>query len=452
MADEEVYYSAKHWAKKSEKFANETKDAKESAETAIALVEGFDTTVEQAKTAITSLATEEKNNIRTVGDEEETAVTNAGTTGVANVKAAETTGVANVNKATSDGVAQIQAEATGFVKTSGDQTIDGVKTFTRGTASVKVSRGDATYGEIMFTKNDGTRTGGVRNIQEPTGNTTMIYVTSDDGTAIKGNINLVFDGTTVKTYSPTPPASDNSTQIATTNWCYDPAKSTNLVHRTGNETVNGVKTFKNSMILNYNTNFIRSHNSDFNVTSAASTANGIQIQLQDYAGNASGLVENWSYTNGDKYMIMRCYSRVTGTQKQGQIGVGVRADGTIYTIAPTPPASDNSTQMATTAWVHNNKATIVGWGIPDYSSGVTISTESYTAPSAGLMSIFANIGNSNVDKKIKVNGNQVGLVYGWSGDWAGNANCFTFPIAKGDVVSELYTSGTNIFYPFKGVK
>lgn len=319
MADEEVYYSAKHWAKKSEKFANETKDAKESAETAIALVEGFDTTVEQAKTAITSLATEEKNNIRTVGDEEEASVTNAGTTGVANVKAAETTGVANVNKATSDGVAQIQAEATGFVKTSGDQTIDGVKTFTNGTASVKVSRGDATYGEIMFTKKDGTRTGGFRSISD-NNNTTLMYVTSDDGTSIKGNIQVVFDGTTVKT------------------------------------------------------------------------------------------------------------------------------------SAPTPPASDNSTQIATTAWVHNNKATIVGWGIPDYSAGVTISTESYTAPSAGLMSVFAFIGSSNVNKQIKVNNNQVGLVYGWGGDWAGTINSFTFPVAKGDVVSGLYTSGTNIFYPFKGVK
>lgn len=107
MADEEVYYSAKHWAKKSEKFANETKDTKEAADTAIALVDGFDTTVSQAQAAIINLSTEEKNNIRTIGDEEEASVVSAGETGVANIKAAETTGVANVNQATNNGITQI---------------------------------------------------------------------------------------------------------------------------------------------------------------------------------------------------------------------------------------------------------------------------------------------------------------------------------------------------------
>ena len=52
------------------------------------------------------------------------------------------------------------------------------------------------------------------------------------------------------TSAPTPPASNNSTQIATTNWCYDPAKSTNLVHRSGDETITGTKTFNNEIIFN----------------------------------------------------------------------------------------------------------------------------------------------------------------------------------------------------------
>ena len=43
--------------------------------------------------------------------------------------------------------------------------------------------------------------------------------------------------------APTPDIGDKSTKIATTEWCYDPAKSTNLVHRTGDETIGGNKTF-----------------------------------------------------------------------------------------------------------------------------------------------------------------------------------------------------------------
>lgn len=131
-----------------------------------------------------------------------------------------------------------------------------------------------------------------------------------------------------------------------------------FVKTTGDQTIEGIKTFTSSIVLNRASNFIRSNNSDFNMAAAASTANGVHLQIQDYNGKASGLIENWAYTNGDKFMHIRCYSNVSGTQKTSQIGAGIRANGTIYTYAPNPAVSDNSTNIATTNYV-NQKIQLV---------------------------------------------------------------------------------------------
>ena len=74
---------------------------------------------------------------------------------------------------------------------------------------------------------------------------------NDSGTSVSGGMGIYIDknGTSAYTQAPTPASGDNSTKIATTNWCYDPAKSTNLVHRTGNETINGTKTFNDSNVI-----------------------------------------------------------------------------------------------------------------------------------------------------------------------------------------------------------
>lgn len=56
--------------------------------------------------------------------------------------------------------------------------------------------------------------------------------------------------------------------------------------------------------------------------------------------------------------------------------------------APTPAVSDNSTNIATTAWIHNNKAIIMNWGLPKKTRitltppSANVATE-FTAPADG---------------------------------------------------------------------
>lgn len=92
------------------------------------------------------------------------------------------------------------------------------------TADQKLAKGNpvyvldatgGTYGEIQ-TRKAGVRSGGFRNINDNGVNQTYMYVTSEDGTTIKGIISILFDGTNVYTQAPTPATSDNSTKIATT--------------------------------------------------------------------------------------------------------------------------------------------------------------------------------------------------------------------------------------------
>lgn len=119
MANEEVYYSALHYAAKAKKYAEQTKDVKEEADTAIALVEGFGGTVDAAKTAIINLSDEKKTDIRNEGTTQVTAVSTEGTKQV---------GLVNTASATAQ--QQIAAQSANFVTLDGNQTISGQKTFT----------------------------------------------------------------------------------------------------------------------------------------------------------------------------------------------------------------------------------------------------------------------------------------------------------------------------------
>jgi hypothetical protein len=101
----------------------------------------------------------------------------------------------------------------------------------------------------------------------------------------------------------------------------------------------------------------------------------------------------------------------------------------------------------------------VGWGIPDYTAGISIavpkSSAPYTAPCSGIYIITYQGGKNTSGKVLQVNG--------------GNAYQFQYTSAanpifngvvnldKGDVLSSDTTSTPSevhisIFYPFKGVK
>ena len=99
------------------------------------------------------------------------------------------------------------------------------------------------------------------------------------------------------------------------------------------------------------------------------------------------------------------------------------------------------------------KETIVGWGIPDYTAGVTLTAGvQYTASTDGV--IFASYINNQTRATITINGVSMNLNYCYkvSGD-VESESLSTIPVAKGDVYTLAAVGGNTIFFfPLKGVK
>lgn len=176
--------------------------------------------------------------------------------------------------------------------------------------------------------------------------------------AFNGDTNAIFglynNGSQSYVIQPTPPSGDNSTKGATTNWVSDPNKSTNVVHRSGNETISGNKTFTEvNTFINGSGNasyvIARSTLIDRDVNPSATKFSSWLIQDKNGKQIANFYVEQT--TTG------RIRTNMVATGRDGAnavISVVKEANGTVLTYAPTPPTTDNSTQIATTAWVRSS--------------------------------------------------------------------------------------------------
>lgn len=95
------------------------------------------------------------------------------------------------------------------------------------------------------------------------------------------------------------------------------------------------------------------------------------------------------------------------------------------------------------------KETVVGWGVPDYSAGISFSS-GYTIPKSGIIVCYTNTGSYR-KLRLKINGI---TVYNEVPDVSGSNQRFWTPpfiVDSGDIITfeENITNGT--FYPFKGV-
>lgn len=70
--------------------------------------------------------------------------------------------------------------------------------------------------------------------------------------------------------------------------------------------------------------------------------------------NRAGAVTCGVLTNGDTLSRLVAYKWENGSNSAAMIQITYKADGTVVTQAPTPPVHDESTQIATTAFVANN--------------------------------------------------------------------------------------------------
>ena len=136
---------------------------------------------------------------------------------------------------------------------------------------------------------------------------------------------------TDEAYAPTPSASSSTlgTSIATDGWVNDPNKSTNVVHRTGNETITGTKVFNGT--------------SPIKLGKAGSTYTEIQY-TSDGSTRLGGLR---NYKSDDNLDCMQMYAASKdGSSILGSIQINRDDNNGIRATAPHPAASTNYNNQA----------------------------------------------------------------------------------------------------------
>lgn len=193
--------------------------------------------------------------------------------------------------------------------------------------------------------------------------------------SVNASIGVFYDKTNNigYTYAPTPAVDDNSTKIATTAWCRT---------ATGNFACNAAtatKATQDKNGLQIDTGYLKLSGgymaADLKVLSTYArvdcffdsitkgtnpTSNrygGIYIcdsSKEDSTAKRVAVCEGSLSTSGDTTMYIRAYDWTASSSSNVAIGVVYPKGGTGYTYAPTPAASDNSTKIATTAWVRTH--------------------------------------------------------------------------------------------------
>lgn len=263
----------------------------------------------------------------------------------------------------------VKADDDTVVHKDGNEVITGKKVFnstpqirnnlTPSTATIKDSLIEDTL-ITASTNTDGYIDGmNIVRIQQPSGNRELRYRAgfrnSSNTTNIWPGINM---GITIddKTYvslgsndvanAPHPAASidTSSTGIMTVGRAVDPSQNFNLLHRSGDEQFHGIKTLKNN-----NPRFGFQH-TEVDVTTIPTEQKSSRIFIADKNAKWTAEIANYQNTAGG---IITQMTANNGDQGVASLQILCKKDGTKYATCPTPPgAADNSTKIATTAWVN----------------------------------------------------------------------------------------------------
>ena len=269
------------------------------------------------------------------------------------------------------------ADDSDVVKTSGNQTIGGIKTFSsyiKATSQVdETSTSTQEKSYIELSDNQAT-TGYIRQYWSTTQSQLRIRSLSRHGDAvgawgdiqqiidINGNykINVACHGNLVNTALTGATNSSTNGEIPTKGWVNNPDTSTNVVHRNGDETVGGKKTFtlqvtKTNASAGADTPFV---NKNTAITKGTAPSANVESRwrLTDSSTEDSnsalvgGVVFGYS-TSMRTSAILQAGKPEAGSTTSASMGIYYPATGDPYTSAPTPATSDNSTKIATTAFV-----------------------------------------------------------------------------------------------------
>lgn len=88
-------------------------------------------------------------------------------------------------------------------------------------------------------------------------------------------------------------------------------------------------------------------------TAPSSTFEVMPIEVRDSVSNRLGILSVLYNTDKSSLSALYAYNTTAATGANiGRLGIGCDSSGSVYTVAPTPSASDNSTKIATTAFVN----------------------------------------------------------------------------------------------------
>jgi hypothetical protein len=196
--------------------------------------------------------------------------------------------------------------------------------------------------------------------------------------------------------------------IPTMGWVNNPATSTNVVHRTGNETIGGSKTFTSSPYVSNVEPRLFLNSTDVTRGTAPSAKEVTSINFQDTNGDWYGFVQSTYDTDKSVGVFIGAKKSISSSDTASvYMGIGYDSSGNPYTSAPTPTDSystTSGTQITTTGWVGSNFVNVAGTqtitGEKTFTKGVTVhrsdprvwleNTDAIkgTAPSSNLVSAF----------------------------------------------------------------
>jgi hypothetical protein len=240
-----------------------------------------------------------------------------------------------------------------LVHTSGDETIGGNKSFSKPIYR-KADITTSTVGEVYrFTDTNATPCGAIYNRMHWYNNNVYNRLQSYNATSDKdmyfevlshndgsGVVNTGGSVTNNKNLTTTTSGTDVS-YVATMGWVNNPATSTNVVHRSGDETIAGNKTFSNR--ISFPSGYFIS--TDPNDNSLRISRSG-----SDHGNNYKIIIQG----NNGKIFAPNGFQG----NLQGNADTATSANSATY--ATTQATTDNSTKIATTAWVRSYVDSVAG--------------------------------------------------------------------------------------------
>ena len=162
----------------------------------------------------------------------------------------------------------------------------------------------------------------------------------------------------------------------------------------GNESITGNKQFSQLIVNNDGSwqNGFKWVISGLTSTEAPSATKYATINYYTENNVRTALIEH-NVNSSDTSTIKLVAMGRTNTSTSAEMGIRVLSDNTKQTFAPTPDTSDNSTQIATTAFVNNRLPYESGTWTPTLSGTTTAGAFTYSYTNSGKGCYYVKLGN-----------------------------------------------------------